>query len=382
MAHFKTHYCMVSGQAAPNLLPLLDEVMKPDKVVLLVTPQMRANAQWLEQVIRPRGIKVVQQPLDLVDDFSVMQEQLMSVIEQEPAEEIALNATGGTKWMAIAAQEVFRMNGSAVFYVKVEDDKVLFLDSDRPAHTLSQRIDLKSYIQSYGYDFRDKGQVTGLPQNLRELCQQMILNVNEWQGAIGNLNLLASEAQSKNSLRIKAAEIPKHPDSHLDTLLDACHQAGVIREGSSRGQVVFTDEDARTWANGGWLEDYVNAQLNALKGEGVIQDSPRLNLHIHRQGETSHNEVDVCFMARNRLHLIECKTKRMSGKKTEGVATETVYKLDSISDLGGLGTKSMLVSYRKLTSADEKRAKDLRIRVVQGGQLLNLKSLLRDWIQG
>jgi len=382
MAHFKTHYCMVSGQAAPNLLPLLDETIKPEKVVLLVTPQMRANAQWLEKVIKPRGIKVVQHPLELADDFSIMQEQLMSVIEQEPADDIALNATGGTKWMAIAAQEVFRMNGSAVFYVKVEDDKVLFLDSDRPAHTLSQRIDLKSYIQSYGYDFRDKGQVSGLPQNLRDLCQQMVLHVNEWQGAIGNLNLLASEGQRKNTLSVNSAEILKHPDSHLETLLEACAEADVIREGNSRGQVIFTDEDTRTWANGGWLEDYVNAQLNALKGEGVIQDSPRLNLHIHRQGATSHNEVDVCFMARNRLHLIECKTKRMSGQKTGGVATETVYKLDSISDLGGLGTKSMLVSYRKLNPADEKRARDLRIRVIQEGQLQNLKSLLRDWIQG
>src|SRR5690554_5719094 len=114
---FKTHFCMVSGQAAPNLLPLLDDSMKPDKVVLLVTEPMQRNADFLEQVIKPRQITVVQHRLNVVDDFDAMQEQLMELLENEPADEIALNVTGGTKWMAIAAQEVFRMNGSAVFYV-------------------------------------------------------------------------------------------------------------------------------------------------------------------------------------------------------------------------------------------------------------------------
>ena len=86
-------------------------------------------------------------------------------------------------------------------------------------------------------------------------------------------------------------------------------------------------------------------------------------------------------MARNRLHLIECKTKRMAGKGTEDVTTDTVYKLDSISDLGGLGTKSMLVSYRQLKAADRQRARDLRIQVIQGEQIQQLKTYLRDWIQ-
>lgn len=380
MKKFKTHFCMVSQQAAPNLLPLLDNDMKPEKVVLLVTPQMQHQANYLEQVIKPRGIKVVQHPLDLVDDFDAMEHQLMALVENEPADEIALNVTGGTKWMAIAAQEVFRMNGSAVFYVKVEDDKVLFLNGDPSSHDLSQRIDLKSYIQAYGYEFRGESQIAGLPQNLRELCERLVLKVDEWQGAIGQLNLLASEAERKHTLSLELKTVVKHADPQLMVLLDECTEAGLLR-GRVTAQIQFVDEQARNWANGGWLESYVNSKLNELKGEGVIQDSPRLNQHIHRIGATSHNEVDVCFMARNRLHLIECKTKRMAGKGTAEAATDTVYKLDSISDLGGLSTKSMLVSYRPLNPADQQRAKDLRIKVVQGGQVQQLKSVLRDWIK-
>lgn len=380
MKKFKTHFCMVSGQAAPNLLPLLDNDMKPEKVVLLVTPQMQQQAGYLEQVIKPRGIKVVQQPLSVIDDFDAMQSQLMSFIKNEPPDGIALNATGGNKWMAIAAQEVFRMNGSGVFYVKVEDDKVLFVGGTYSSHALSQRIDLKSYIQAYGYEFREKSQATGLPQNLRDFCERLALKVAEWQGAIGQLNLLASDADHRNSLTVAVDQLLKYRDPQLAVLLSECTEAGLLCI-KAKDQLQFTDAQARSYANGGWLESYVSSKLNELKGEGIIQDSPRLNQHIQRIGATSHNEVDVCFMARNRLHLIECKTKRMAGKGTAEVATETVYKLDSISDLGGLGTKSMVVSYRELKPADLQRAKDLKIKVIQGTQIQRLKSSLHEWIK-
>ena len=81
VVRFKTHFCMVSGQAAPNLLPLLDDSMKPEKVVLLVTEPMQRNADFLEQVIKPRQITVVQHRLNVVDDFDAMQEQLMGLLE-------------------------------------------------------------------------------------------------------------------------------------------------------------------------------------------------------------------------------------------------------------------------------------------------------------
>ena len=379
VVRFKTHFCMVSGQAAPNLLPLLDDSMKPEKVVLLVTEPMQRNADFLEQVIKPRQITVVQHRLNVVDDFDAMQEQLMGLLENEPADEIALNVTGGTKWMAIAAQEVFRMNGSAVFYVNAESDKVLFLGKEQAVHSLSQRIDLKSYIQSYGYEFVENSKPVGLSEPLRELCQRLVARVEEWQTAIGQLNLLAATAESRQTLTLSLKDVVPHKDQHLQVVLNECSSSGLLQE--KNGNIIFADAQARSFANGGWLEFYTNSQLNSLKSEGVIQDNAHLNLQIQRSGSSIRNEVDVCFMAKNRLHLIECKTKRMTGKGTDQVATDTVYKLDSISELGGLGTKSMLVSYRPLRDADLKRAKDLRIKVIDAQKLKTLKSEIKEWIR-
>lgn len=379
---FKTHFCLVSAQAAPNLLPLLDDAIKPEKVVLLVTPQMKARADYLESVIKPRGIKVEQQEFIVSDDFDSMQERLLELIAEESAEpeQIALNATGGTKWMAIAAQEVFRLNDSPVFYVDVDQDQVLFVDKNRASHKLTESIKLNNYIQAYGYEKREPVKPTGLKPELRELCQQLVLRVGDWQQALGQLNWLASEAQNKNPLSVHVQDtLGRQPqDPQLPALLREFEHAGILQQ--QGGKVTFADENAREFANGGWLELYVNSTLNALRGEGLIQDGPYMNLHIQRAGATSHNEIDACFMAGNRLHLIECKTKRMSGRGTAQMTTDTMYKLDSISELGGLGSKSMLVSYRPVSTTDKQRAADLRIKVVEGRQLQRLRSELIQWI--
>src|SRR5690625_7222030 len=99
------------------------------------------------------------------------------------------------------------MNDSTVFYVKAKDDKVLFLDGDPASHDLSQRIDLKNYIQADGYELRGENQFTGLPPNQRDLCERLVLAVEQWQGAIGQLNHLARTARDRSAidLQLKAA---------------------------------------------------------------------------------------------------------------------------------------------------------------------------------
>ena len=128
MKQYHTHVCLVSGQAAPNLLPLLDAAIKPKRVELIVTPEMKKRAEYLEKIIRPKGIAVTLHELDSAADYDSIQELLLTVIgDYEDLGEIALNVTGGTKWMAIAAQEVFRSNDMPVFYVDIGDGSLRML---------------------------------------------------------------------------------------------------------------------------------------------------------------------------------------------------------------------------------------------------------------
>jgi hypothetical protein len=336
---------------------------------------MEQKGQWLADVIRPRGIKVDICKLDTAANFDAIQEILMEILGNVPNDRIALNATGGTKWMAIAAQDIFRMNNSPVFYVDAETDRVMFLGGNNPPHTLTQRIDIENYLRTYGYHIVHEDK-SGLPVALRDLCEQMVLHVTEWESALGHLNRLASEGEEKKSLRVAISDATRLP-IYFDRLMGECHAAGVITNKDMQS-VIFADDNARKFCNGGWLEAYVNRLLGELRQEGLLQDSPRLNMEV-KAGDTR-NEIDVAFMAKNRLHIIECKTKRFSGQLAGQAGAETVYKLDSLSELGGIGTKAMLVSYRKLRPADRQRAQDLRIRVVESQQIQQLKALLKSWI--
>ena len=214
MNKITTHVCMVSAQPAPNLLPLLDDILRPERVVLLVTPQMREKAGWLTTVIKPMGVKVEVIELDAAENFDAIQEKLLSLLDGVDCSQVALNATGGTKWMAIAAQEVFRLHDAPVFYVNITNDTVLFLGEKKQAHKLQHRINLDNFLKANGYTVVSGGVPQGLPEAEKQMCEQLVLKVAEWSSALGQINQLASIAGQQNSLQASINALYGAPDSH------------------------------------------------------------------------------------------------------------------------------------------------------------------------
>ena len=134
----------------------------------------------------------------------------------------------------------------------------------------------------------------------------------------------------------------------------------------------------------GWLEQYVYSLVQELKREHpIIQDIGR-GLEVSREGSRGpiRNELDVAFLADNRLHVIECKTRRFDEEATAGGAgAEALYKLDALSNLfGGFRARSMLVSYQPLSHHVLDRAGDYGILTCAGGELHRLKEKLAAWL--
>ena len=50
------HMCLISGQATPNLTPLLSPDFMPRKVVMLVSEDMRERARWLLELLELGGL--------------------------------------------------------------------------------------------------------------------------------------------------------------------------------------------------------------------------------------------------------------------------------------------------------------------------------------
>ena len=374
-----THVVLVSGQPVPNLTPALDPAVAPRRMVLVVSPGMEQRSQWLEAVLRPRGIAVEHWKVADPWDLEHLRERFLELLEREDgASRIALNATGGTKLMSIAGYEVFRDLDLPIFYIHPEQDRMIWLHPPgRPAHELADRIRLKDFLQAHGAQVRALQDNVPDPARL-ELAEGLVRELHRFRDALATLNWLAGSAERSGT----SEPVPDRGPA-LDELIDRFAEAGVVSRLGDR--LRFPDEEARFFVNGGWIEAYVFDQVRGLRKEDARIQDVAYAVEVERsvRGKPVRNELDVALLRDNRLHIIECKTKRFPEAGEDSAGAEALYKLDTLRDLmGGLQARAMLVSFQGLKESHRRRAADLRIEVCAGGELQALKGRLRSFLGG
>jgi len=371
-----TMVLLVSEQAAPNLLPVLDPTLKPHDAVLVVSSKMESRARDLETVLGEAGVRTSRIDLENEHDFGQMQEAILKIAASRDAQSIALNVTGGTKLMALAAQSVATMAKWRLFYVDVDTDEVIWLEKDANRQPLHQQLRLRHYLRGYGFELEEKGKRPHLSQQHDDLLRTLIVQVGSLEKPLAQLNWLAQQGEDRKTLRVQFSS-EQQKNRGLDALLRNFEEAGVltVRDGA----VHFSGEVDRDFAKGGWLETHV---FRAVCAAGSVLDlrDKAANLTVTDGGGVK-NELDVAFMARNRLFVIECKTARMD--RTEAPkANETLFKLSEICRrVGGLGTRGMLASYRKIGEAEKRLAAALHVEVVCGPDLARIDDRVRNWVK-
>lgn len=377
MTRHDIHICMVSGQPLPNLIPALNAENRPRQIILLVSPDMKERGELLGDNFEKLGCKVARVAIDPYR-IDKIRATLLEVAVQYAGADLVLNATAGTKVMAMGAYDVFRELGKPAFYVDTDNNQLISLLPEGGVRPLGDVVKVKTYLAAYGYDIKDKG-ACQIPTERQQLCEHLVAHAARYADALPILNGCAEAAKKKNPLWAKLEE--RHQTfTMLQELLEHFSQAQLIHR--SNDKLYFVDESARRFSGGGWLEDYVVKCVNRLKGDRVLHDHERNVVVETRKGVR--NEIDVAFTARNRLHLIECKSGRLSDKEgKENRADGVAYKLDNLRDLmGGTFGKALLVSFQALNDADRRRCEENRIEVVEAGQLINLPKILGGWIEG
>jgi hypothetical protein len=380
----QTHVCLVSVQATPNLTPALDPGTRPNRAILVVSPDMERRAGWLEGVLRGRGVKVDRWQVEDPWNVEHLQLRILELLEREREEvesgSLALNATGGTKPMSIAAYEMFRSDDLPIFYVHPEKDRLIWLHpGGHPAVDLANRAGLEPFLLAHGATV-NRSRKDRTPEQLAELTGWLVSSAGTFGKALGILNGLAMEAEKK--LVSPPMDSVHLRNERLQVLIDRFSASGMISTEGKR--LRFPDEKARFYVNGGWLEEHVYDVLRDLRAEvPSIQDLAR-SVDIVREterGEKVPNELDVACLAGNRLYLVECKTRSWRREGPVGAGADALYRLDTLGDLlGGLQARAMLVSYRTVPPHDLRRAADLGIRVCAGNRLPELSAELRAWL--
>lgn len=360
---------LVSDQQMPNFLPILNPGLKPDSVTLVVSEKMRNRAEWLKREIAKHQVEILPD-IEIGANAADIPSITETLLEWSSRKEVLfensiLNVTGGTKPMAIAAQEIFRMGGRPVFYVDIASDKVTWINKEGEAEAV-QLVGQPTLNQFFGLSGITiiSGEFKSVVENerWRYFYNEIVENPQKWACEIGALNGIAGDSEQNNTLDFnvpqKVCRLPHWTE--MTALLDdnelLSHQGSRFRSGN-----------ARRFCNGIWLEHYV---FELLKSFGFDKKHALMNVKI-RDEKGNGNELDAVLLHRNTCYVIEDKTRNMRGAT---IADNAVYKLAQLSSVLGLRAKGILVSARNIRSTDKERAKVYGVEVLD--RLPDLKGSL------
>ena len=387
MQKYDIHVCLVSAQAAPNLLPILDSEFKPKKAIFLVSKTMKQRAEYLAKTFEKLNVKVKLKNISDEFNFGLMEDEIFKLIEEYENESIALNVTGGTKLMSIAAENAFSALGKPIFYIDTDSNHILFISKNEeqkwlPNLEMKAKNKIDIYLSAYGSTVLSTQNPIEREKYLPAI-EPFIKNYDNYTQVIPLLNLHATLSQS-NGYKSEYTKDNKKTGK-LDELLLGLDYQGLL---NYDGQTIdFKNREIKTFLNGGWLEDYTYFQLKEIANIediacGADVANPKFKLgknEYSSENKGNKNEFDIVFMAKNKLHIIECKTQLMD--KNGGVKSDDIlYKLETLKDYGGLMTKKCLVSYFEVPEQVKNRANFLNIEIIQGKDLQRLKSKVQEWI--
>lgn len=360
---YDTHICLVSAQPLPNLIPILHRDLRPQRVVLLVTDDMKERARTLAEIMQEQGLAVESYPISHTDGNAVRR-TVEAVLTERRRDRIALNLTGGTKIMALAAYEAFRTAGKPAFYVHTDSDEIRFL-WEGPLLPMESVVGTTLYLRAYGYKITDVREE--VPDAWTSAARTIGASAGRWCEALLALNACC-EGVAKHKLVTHRPIEYRAGMREMLSLLE-CHD--LLHVESTRGRIYlrFPGPEELWFVKGGWLEVYVYDSVRRM--EGVMEPLMGVKCPSARGVE---NELDVAFTFRNRLFIVECK----SGKSRHNKGMS--YKLDAVRDkVGGLFGRAMYVSLDPMSELECRRAREWKMNVVRGAEIAALPAILRSW---
>lgn len=368
MQKYQTQVLIVSNQMIPNVTPVLDEEIRPEKVILCASNKMKARADLLRDFFVDKKIAAEIFSLGDAYDFFELQERFLGLATRlESESSVAVNVTGGNKLMTLAAQMVFEDRPR--FYVIPERDQIVMLSKSAQRYEIQDKLLLRDYFAIHGFRIQTQERKTRVADKTRTLCDSILEKSDAFQRQVGRLNALAAEAEDRGRLAVR----DERGLDGMDELLNLFYRHGSISYYDDH-KVEFTSEQARDFCKGFWLEDYVASEMQKVDEQVGLQDYASSIELLSSSG--TKNEIDAAFLYNNELYVIECKTARMDQK-----GDAVLYKIDTIRGYGGLHTRSIVTSFRELRRTDKQRAEDLRIHLIEGKNLNRLAERIIEMIR-
>lgn len=363
--------CAATGHNPVNVLPLESEQINPDVIYVATTHSMSEQGQSLIAELKNSGKKAVELKVENEHSLQALIQQYESWLLLHQDDEIIVNLTGGTKPMSIAAYQVFSSYGFRCFYQNLNPNQIIWLDDESIISDIGNKISLERYLKSYQFDIVKKQQLKDIPQHYKAYAKLIYAELSK-AGRYEDTCRLISKLNA-HAAKPKISDLKNFALTHAEEafITHLSLETGLFK--LKAHTIEWDDEEDRAFIAGGWIE-YLTADL--IRGQNCrdISLSVEIAKGTQRAKAKTYQEIDVMAMQQQQLLIVECKTVNW---KNVADASEAIYKLSALSDIGGLNTKAAFVSLYDLPEAAKTRAAEHHIQVIAGqASLLQLKQKL------
>ena len=370
--------CAATGHNPVNILPLESDQINPDLIYVAITKNMHEQGKNLIAELKAIGKKV--EPLKIENEQSLqcLIAQYETWLLAHQNDDIIVNLTGGTKPMSIAAYQVFSGYGFRCFYQNLDPNQLVWLDDESAISDIGSKISLERYLKSYQFDVIKKQKLNEVDKNYKKYAQFLYIELckaGRYEQICQLISKLNAHAAKPKLSELKPFSLNDFEEAFLTHL---SHETGLFK---LKAQTIEWDsEQDRAFIAGGWIECLT---ANFLTGEEYrdISLSVEIAKGTQRIKAKTYQEIDVMAMQQQKLVMIECKTVNWKSEKNRtSKASDAIYKLSALGDIGGLNSKPIFVSLYDLPDAAKTRAAEHGIHIVAGQSAIsNLKQKLMSF---
>jgi hypothetical protein len=387
----KIHIAIVSDQTLANLIPILMD--PPDRVCLICSDAMdgRGLASRFIKLLEKESLKVETKLHAPISDIGAIRKYAVmlreDILSQYSGAEIILNATGGTKLMALAFVDVFRDIADKIIYTDTSHRRIeVFPNPSGNALSPVQMrnvLDVPHYLEAQGFCYlnarSDNADWQQKVASRKAICKYLAdkVQTTQMQTLIGKMNFLADRALSHKASELTNAIQPFEPVPRGEwaSFLTELNKAGLVYWRKGDRFIRFASAEAALFLRGGWLEEYA---WHAARNNSISDIRCSVQVCVYNLPDLL-NEFDLLACHANELLIIECKTLAFNGLNDNQIA----YKIDSLGNhVRGLFGETWLLSARMPTDTLIERARLARIRIIGPDKLNQLPSFMNEWVAG
>lgn len=159
-----------------NVIPINE--IKPDRVILLAPKEQQNTVDNLANYLDAKKIlfNIRSEKIDAFNPRTIRLE-CQEIIKSFKGENLILNATGGTKIMALAAAEIFSENNLEVIYVDHQNNNLVTISPpNKRKKPITGWLNIEDYLFAFGFRIVSEKTDTGRAENKNDFFDAVLKN--------------------------------------------------------------------------------------------------------------------------------------------------------------------------------------------------------------